>query len=62
MTIKTFVEVEQSEYKAGDKVKIQMQATSQKIELYTYNNQVKTIKLDKLIPGFPINHNILSHL
>jgi hypothetical protein len=54
MAIKTFFEVEQSEYKPGDKIKITMEKISQKVELLSYNGETKVIPLKEIIPGFPV--------
>jgi hypothetical protein len=54
MVIKTFFEVEQSEYKAGDKINITRDKISQKVELIAYSGETKVISLKEIIPGFPV--------
>lgn len=55
LVIKTFVNVEQKEFKAGDRIPLLPEHMMQKIELESYSGDKETIKLSKMIKGFPIS-------
>lgn len=55
IVIKTFINVEQKDFKAGDRIPLLPEHMLQKIEIENYQGEKETIKLSKLIKGFPIN-------
>ncbi len=55
LVIKTFQKVIQSDFKPGEKIDLKSEIMEQRIELETYAGQKQTIRLDKLLPGFPIS-------
>ena len=61
MTIKTFQKVVQSSHSPGEKIPLKPEIMTQRIELETYAGQKHVIKLEKLLPGFPISYEDLKH-
>ena len=56
LVIKTFQKVIQSDFKPGEKIDLKPEIMEQRIELETYAGQKQTIRLDKLLSGFPISY------